>query len=413
MTSKDSNNLSLSKERLYIAILAAIQFAHIVDFVVLMPLGPTLMEYFDISPKQFATLVSSYSFSAAIFGILYGVIADRFGRKNMLSFCFIGFIIGTLMCGLTDDFTLLLFARIIAGCFGGVLNGIVFAIVTDLIPFKRRGAAMGVVMSAFSIASVIGVPIGLALADKFGWQKTFWFIAFFSVPIWLSAYIAFPPLKDHIQQVSYGAEFKRFFILLKNMDYFKSYLLILIIGTSTFMLIPFLSPFGVKNLGIATSDLKYIYLVGGFCTVITSRIIGKITDKVGAYKTFITLAFASFVPIYLYTNAKPMSLTLYLALSAFFMVLLSGRFIPAMTLVSEVADQKERGTFMGLLNSIRAWASALATLIAGAIIHENSDGTLDNFDLVGYLSITVTIAAILFAGVIHQIVQKKRNENVN
>lgn len=413
MISKDLSKTNLSKERLYIAVLAAIQFAHIVDFVVLMPLGPTLMTYFSISPKEFATLVSSYSFSAAIAGILYGVIADRFGRKRLLIICFLGFILGTLLCGLTDDFHILLSARIVAGCFGGVLNGIVFAIVTDLIPFERRGSAMGVVMSAFSIASILGVPIGLAIADEYGWQKTFWFIAFFSVPILiLSAYI-FPTLKDHVRGVSFREELFRFMHLLKNMDYFKSYLLILIVGTSTFMLIPFLSPYGVKNIGIDVKDLKYIYLVGGFFTVITSRIIGKMTDRHGTLKVFLTLALISFLPIYLYTHAGPMSLTKYLALSAFFMVILSGRFIPVMTMVSEIAQEDERGTFMGLLNSIRAWASALATLIAGAIIVEQKDGKLENFDLVGYLSMAVTLGAIFFSFEIYRMVKKKQDEENN
>lgn len=413
MTSKDLNKTDLSKERIYVALLAAIQFAHIVDFVVLMPLGPTLMEFFDISPKQFATLVSSYSFAAALAGIGYGVIADRFGRKNLLIICFLGFILGTLMCGLTDNFEILLGARIIAGCFGGVLNGIVFAIVTDLIPFERRGKAMGIVMSAFSIASILGVPLGLAIGDVYGWQKTFWFIAFFSLPILFVSILVFPKLQDHLRPATIKEEFFRFFKLLKNMEYFKSYILILIIGTSTFMLIPFLSPYGVKNVGIEIKDLKYIYLVGGFFTVITSRMIGVMTDKVGALKVFLILACISFLPIYLYTNASPMSLFAYLALSAFFMVIMSGRFIPAMTMVSAIAHKDERGTFMGLLNSIRAWASALATLIAGAIIVEQDNGKLENFDLVGYLSMLVTLCAIGFSFVINKIVQKKQNEENN
>ena len=408
----NSDSSQISKERIYVALLAAIQFAHIVDFVVLMPLGPTLMEYFTISPKQFATLVSSYSFSAAIAGICYGVIADRFGRKNLLIFCFLGFIIGTLLCGLTNDFHILLSARIVAGCFGGVLNGIVFAIVTDLIPFERRGNAMGIVMSAFSIASILGVPIGLAISDEFGWQKTFWFIAFFSLPILLASIWIFPHLKDHLREASVKEELLRFFKLLKNMDYFKAYILILIIGTSSFMLIPFLSPYGVKNVGIDAKDLKYVYLIGGLFTVITSRMIGRMTDRFGTLRVFIILALVSFLPIYLYTNAAPMSLFTYLAMSAFFMVIVSGRFIPAMTMVSAVANKDERGTFMGLLNSIRAWASALATLIAGAIIVEQDNGKLENFDLVGYLSMAVTLAAIAFSFVIYKIVQSKQIQEI-
>ena len=197
-----------AKEKLYVFLLAAIQFAHIVDFVVMMPLGPVLMRVFGISPIEFASLVSSYSFSAAVAGVLYGVIADRFARKTLLQFCFVGFMGGTLLCALSTGFETLLVGRIVAGCFGGVLNGIVFAMVTDLIPFQRRGAAMGVVMSSFSIASVIGVPIGLALANRFGWEISFLFIVLTSFPIWIASFLVFPKLDSHIVNKSTLDDFK-------------------------------------------------------------------------------------------------------------------------------------------------------------------------------------------------------------
>lgn len=410
MTSQVLDNKSSTKEKVYVFLLAAIQFTHIVDFVVMMPLGPTLMRVMGVSPIQFASLVSSYSFSAAVAGVLYGVIADRFDRKNLLVVCFVGFIIGTLSCGLTSDFEVLLIARLVAGAFGGVLNGIVFAIVADLIPFQRRGAAMGIILSAFSIASILGVPIGLAIADSYGWQKAFWFIAAFAVPILLVSQFVFPKLKDHVQNKSVKEDFQRFGKLLLNLDYGRSYTLILIIGISTFMLIPFLSPYAVKNVGIMETELKYIYLVGGSLTVITSRIIGKATDKFGAFTMFLWMAIFSFIPIYLYTNAPPMGLALFLALSALFMSTVSGRFIPLMTMVSEISAPEDRGTFMGLLNSIRSLGSALATLIAGAIIVELPNGKLEKFDHVGYLSILVTILAIAFGSRVNKILKKKINE---
>jgi len=397
-----------AKEKLYVFLLAAIQFAHIVDFVVMMPLGPVLMRVFGISPIEFASLVSSYSFSAAVAGVLYGVIADRFARKTLLQFCFVGFMGGTLLCALSTGFETLLVGRIVAGCFGGVLNGIVFAMVTDLIPFQRRGAAMGVVMSSFSIASVIGVPIGLALANRFGWEISFLFIVLTSFPIWIASFLVFPKLDSHIVNKSTLDDLKRFGLLLLNWDYARAYMMILLISTSSFMIIPFLSPYAVKNVGILETELKYIYLVGGFFTVITSRLIGKLTDRFGAYRVFLITAIISMIPIKLYTSAPPLELALFLALSATFMTMVSGRFIPIMTLVSGIADSKDRGTFMGLLNSIRALGSALATLIGGAIIVENIDGKLERFDDVGYLSIFITVLAILFGLIINSILKKKQ-----
>lgn len=118
MNSEDN----LKQEKLYVFLLAAIQFSHIVDFVVMMPLGPVLMKEFNISPAQFGGLVSSYNYAGALAGILFGTIADRFGRKSLLGWVMLGFIVGTVLCGLSTDFNLLLAARIFTGMFGGILN---------------------------------------------------------------------------------------------------------------------------------------------------------------------------------------------------------------------------------------------------------------------------------------------------
>lgn len=269
---------------------------------------------------------------------------------------------------------------------------------------------MGVIMSSFSVASVLGVPIGLALADSFGWEKTFWFIVLFSIPIFIASFSYFPSLAGHIQDKSPLQDLKRFGILLLNIDYLKAYLLILLVGMSAFMVIPFLSPYAVKNVGILESELKYVYLVGGLLTVVSSRLIGKATDRFGAFRMFAGLALFSSLPIYLYTSAPPMSLLSYLALSGFFMMVVSGRFIPVMTLVSEVAKSDERGTFMGLVNSIRSLGSALATLIGGAVIIETSNGKLEKFDLVGIYSIGISVLAVIFSVWVNQVFKRKNNE---
>jgi predicted MFS family arabinose efflux permease len=183
---------ALKKENLIIYILGAIQFVHILDFVILMPLGPMLMRTFQVSPSQFGMLVSSYTFAAGIANFLASIVADRFERKRMLQVCFAGFLVGTLLCALAPNFEMLLAARIFAGAFGGVLNAVVFALVPDIIPPQRRGTANGVIMSAFSVSSVIGVPIGLALAEWFDWHAPFIFIVVIGLLIWWLSAIIIP-----------------------------------------------------------------------------------------------------------------------------------------------------------------------------------------------------------------------------
>lgn len=409
MTLKVSDKSELKLEKLYVLILASIQFSHIVDFVVLMPLGPMFMREFQISPIQFGALVSSYTFSAAITGILYGLIADRFGRKIILVVNFIGFILGTLFCSFAQNYETLLLARIVAGGFGGTLTAVVYAMITDLIPFQRRGRAMSAIMSAFSVASVLGVPLGLWIAEHYSWRETFIFIVLISIVSLFCSMIVFPKLNEHIDKTSPKDILKRLFKIITKWSYFKSYGVIFTNAFAIFSIIPYLSPYAVKNIGIQENELKYMYLVAGFFTIITARIIGKITDHKNPFIVFTVVAILSSIPMYIYTNAEVMSLAFFITMSTFFMTLISGRTIPLMTLVSEVPDSKDRGTFMGLINSVRNLGSAMATLYAGFIITENTN-KLENFEIVGYSSIGVTILLLPMLKHIYQLMLEKKNE---
>ncbi len=403
-------NISLKREKFLIFLLAGIQFSHIVDFVVLMPLGPILMRTLSITPLQFGTLVSSYNISAAVTGLLYGIIADKYDRKFMLQINFVGFILGTIACGIAKDYESLILARVIAGGFGGTLTAVVLAMVSDLVPFQRRGNAMGIVMSSFSIASVLGVPIGLYIAEKFNWHYTFFFIAAFSSVILIVSSVSFPKLTMHIKKINPKESLSRLFALLLKKDYLKSYGLVFFNVFSIFTLIPYLSPFSVKNLAIAETDLKYMYFIGGFFTVITSRIVGLLTDRFGAFRVMMGLIFISVIPIYLFTSATKVSFFFFIAISTFFMTMISGRMIPLMTMVSEIADSEDRGTFMGLLNSIRSLGSALATVFAGFFIVETSSGKLEGFDQMGYFSIGVGLALIFGCAHIYKILLRVQSE---
>lgn len=389
-------------ENKFVFILAAIQFAHIVDFVVLMPLGPTLMKDFGINPAAFGTLVSSYNFSAGAAGLLFSTIADRFDRKKLLNYSLAGFIIGTVLCGLAPTYSLLLSGRILTGIFGGVLNILVFALVTDLVPFERRGRAMGTVMASFSVASVLGIPIGLAIADISSWHWTFFFIAAVGFLIAVAGFKILPNQPVINERHSAIEVLRRFVLLLRNKDYIRAYGLILMIAMSMFLLIPFLSPYAVKNMGIRADQLKYMYFVAGLFTVISARYIGKLTDRHGAFKIFAFLALASTIPVWFYTNLGHTEFSLYLVVSCFFMVIVSGRMIPVMTMASEVPDVHERGSFMGLLNSIRSFGTASATLIAGLLIKENTIGEMIYFDRVGYATITLTVLSVFVAASVYK-----------
>lgn len=388
---------TLRRERWYVIILAAIQFAHILDFVIMMPLGPRFMRVFNISPVEFSTLVSAYTFSAGIVGFLGALYADHFDRKKFLLFNFTGFIIGTFMCAIAPNFAALLTARIIAGAFGGILNASVLSLVADLIPFQRRGAAMGVVMSAFSVSSVIGVPTGLYIAEAFDWHATFYFICLIGLVFWILSVIMLPNVKVRTEPISFKNNLLNFKNIVFQWDYLQSFLLTSVLGFGVFGVIPFISPYMVKNVGLREDQLPLIYLIGGIFTIISARIIGKLSDKVGSYKVFKIVALIATIPIFALTNLPAVPVWIALLVTTVFTMMGSGRFIPAMTMVSAVVKPQDRGTFMSLENAARQLSSGAASQVAGFIIGSTAAGALTNYNIVGYIAILTTFIAIYIA----------------
>lgn len=397
MSITDETVEDLRKEKLYVLILATIQFVHILDFVIMMPLGPNFMRVFDITTTQFSALVSAYTFSAGIVGFIGALYADHFDRKRFLLFNFTGFIIGTAMCAMAQGFASLLIARIIAGAFGGVLNACVLSLIAELIPFKRRGTAMGVVMSAFSVSSVVGIPIGLYLANLFDWHAAFIFICILAAFFWVAAVIILPPVKVDHEPTTLVQNLKNFQKILAQPDYLISFSLTVILAFGVFGIVPFISPYMVKNVGLTERDLPLIYLIGGTCSIISSRIIGRACDRHGSFKVFRFLAIVSIVPMLLITNAPALPIWGGLIITSLFMVFVSGRFIPAMTLISGVVKPKERGTFMSLENSFRQLAAGASSQIAGILITTGVTGELVGYNRVGYIGIMTSVVAIFIA----------------
>lgn len=393
---------SQRQELAYILILAAVQFVHILDFVIMMPLGPTLMESLSISPTQFASLVSSYSFSAASTGIIFGAFADSFDRKKLLLLFMSGFILGTFLCFIAPSFELLLGARVIAGAFGGILNSVVYAIVADIIPIHRRGRAMGIVMSSFSVSSVVGIPIGLTIADYFGWRYCFLFIVVVGVACLLLSYQMIPSLKDHLLKAKNEKFWEHAYHIVSHLDYLRAFGFIFLVSGSMFILIPFLSPYAVKNMGIQTDQLKYMYLCGGIFTIMSARLFGVLTDKMGALKLYTIIMILAFLPIYLFTHAGQTAFWYYIAIGCLFMSFVSGRMIPCMTLLSQVPKEEDRGMFMSLLNSVRSFGSGSMTFVAGFIITDQGQEGLSGFDHAGYIAIVIGLLTIFMARAIHR-----------
>lgn len=390
---------AVKNEKYILYILAFVSFIHIMDFMIVMPMGDMIMKIFDISPRQFSIIVASYTIFASISSFAGAFWIDRFDRKKAILISYIGFIIGTILCGLAPNYEILVLMRSITGLFGGCVNAIVLSIIADLVPFERRGAAMGIVMSAFPLASALGVPFGMFIADLYSWHAPFLFLGIggAGVIFLLNAYI--PQMNAHLLSKSERqtpAEVLK--MMYENPNRLRASLLLMLLITGHFLIIPSLNPYLVNNVGFTQKETIYVYMVGGGMMFFVARFIGKLTDRFGSVLVMTCLLTAACVPIFALTNMPKVPVGVVLIFSTMFFVFSGGRMIPAQTMISGLVEPKFRGTFMSLQSSINQLGTATASVIGGMMITQNPQTKeILGFVLLGYLAVFMTIMAIFLA----------------
>lgn len=368
--------------------------------MIMMPLGPQLIRVLQIDTHQFGLLLSSYTLTAAASSLLAATYIDRFDRRKLMLTLYALFIIATLCCGLAPNYTALLIARALAGAFGGILGALVQTMVADVIPFERRGKAMGTVMTAFSMSTVAGVPLGLLLASTFtdlGWRAPFFFIVLLASTFWLIGYKLLPHLTAHLQNKRVGNVFQQLFAVAKEPSHLTAFAFIALIMMAGFTVIPYIPIYLTSNVGMTESFITVIYLCGGAATFFTSQLIGRMSDKHGKLKMFRWVALASFIPLLITTHLFPVAWWLVLINSTLFFILVPGRMVPGMAMVSAVPAAQVRGTFMSLVSSVQMLSSGLATLVAGLIITRTPSGQIDHYDTVGYIAVACGVLTIWIA----------------
>lgn len=386
------------QEKLLLFVLACINFTHIVDFIIMMPMGPQLMRYFHLNPQEFSFIVSAYSLSAGISGFLAAFFVDRFDRKKVVLTAYVGFVIGTIACGLAPTFGWLIVARTTAGVFGGVLGAQVFSIVADVVPYERRATAMSIITTAFSVASVAGVPMGLYLATEISWHAPFLAIGGLGVVVTGLIIRFVPRLDGHLQQT--GTKYNPLEVItsiVKSPGQLRALWLTTTIMLGHFSIIPLLSPFLVANVGLGEDQLYLIYFVGGLVTIFTAPIVGRLADKRGKYPVFVVFALLSMIPMFLLTTMNPSSLTYILSVNALFFIFANARFIPTQAMVSSVVLPQNRGGFMSMNSSVQLLAQALATYGAGLLVAKTQSGQLIHYSWVGYLAMAAIFASVFIA----------------
>lgn len=378
-----------------LALLAFLQFTVILDFMIISPLGAMLMPTLRIRPAQFGLAVSVYAFSAGISGLLAAGFADRYDRKKLLMLFYCGFVAGTLFCGLSHSYGFLLFARVITGVFAGVIGSTIFAITTDLFAYQQRGRVMGIIQTAFSASSVIGIPMGLYLANRWGWNAPFILIVVISVLVGAVMIRFLRPIVAHLALQQDRSPLSHFIHTLSTPRYLQGFATTALLSTGGFLLMPYMSAFTVHNVGISLERLPLIYMVSGTCSIIAGPLIGRASDAFGKFLVFCLGCVATIVMVVIYTHLGLTPIFLVIVVNSLMFVGVISRMIAASALISAIPKPADRGSYMSISSSIQQISGGLAAVLGGLIVTESSGGALQHFDVVGYVVVVSTLITVL------------------
>ncbi len=330
------------REMMLLLMLASVQFTSIVDFMVVMPLGPQLKRTLHIGSQQFGLIVSCYTIAAGVAGIFAASFMDRFGRKAAFLTLYTGFLVGTLVCGLVTTYPTLLAARVATGSCGGLLSGMALAIVGDVFPEHKRGRATGVLMSAFALASVVGVPVGIYLGNRFDWHAPFLVLAALGLPVLFASLRVLPPLRDHLHHGPHAHPLAKLAETFSHANHLRAFALVATMMLGGFAVIPYISVYFVGNVGVREEDLTWIYLTGGLLTLVGAPIVGKYADRHGKLPVYRVIAILSAVMMIVVTNLPRLPLALVAAASGTLMLTNAGRMVAAMAMVTGSVEQRRR-----------------------------------------------------------------------
>jgi predicted MFS family arabinose efflux permease len=380
------------RERPLLLLLLAVQFVPTVDGVLLMPLGPVLMHELGIGTGAYGLLVGGAALAAACAGLAGAMILDRFSRRTALCVVLLAFAGATALCASADGYAALLAGRLLAGASGGLVGALVLAVVGDTVPPERRGAATGLVMSSFAVASVVGVPIGAYAGVHGHWQWPFAALAALAAAGALAVRLVLPRLDAHLDAPRLSP-----WGLLADPSLRRCYALSAAVGIAGFLVIPLISPYLVGNAGLPLDAVPAIYLVGGIAAVVTTPLIGRLADRLGPRPVFVATSLIATLPMLAVTHLPPLPAWVILAVTTVFIVFVSGRYTAHAALLGWAADPARRGAAFALGGAVNALCVGGAAVAAGFLTTRGPDGAIHGYGTLGVVAALLTAASLPLA----------------
>ena len=395
-------------QKLVIFLLALTQFTVVLDFMVMSPLGDIMMKTLKITASQFGIAVSAYAFSAGISGLLTAGFADKFDRKKLLLFFYIGFTIGTVFCAIAPTFILLVAARIFTGIFGGVIGSISMAIVADLFNLQQRGKVMGFIQMGFGVSQVLGIPIGLYIANAWGWHVPFLWIAAMAAIITLVLSFKLQPIVEHLSLKQEKTPIQHLWHTISKPHYQVGFLSTALLSIGGFMMMPFGSAFAINNLKVTNDELPLLFMITGIATLITMPIAGKLSDKFSKFKLFAFATLFAIIVMNVYAHFAATPFWIVLVTNILMMMAIMSRMVPSTTLTSAIPEPQDRGAFMSINSSLQQMAGGFGAMIAGLIIVQKDNyAPLEHYDTLAMVASVIMLISIYLVSRVSKIVYKK------
>lgn len=388
-------------ERAIVLIIAAVQFINIVDFMMVTPLGPFFALGLKIEESDLALLSAAYTGAAGVAGLVGSLFLDRFDRRSALAVSLFGLIAATALGGFATGLPSLMFTRVVAGLFGGPATALSMSIIADVVPPERRGRAMSTVMTSFSAATVLGVPLGLVLAEWGGWKMPFFALSALGlIVIPLSIYLL-PPLRGHLQRTQSTHALGDLKTLATAPLVPMSWAMTAIVMMAAFVVIPNFPAYLNGNLGVPLENIKWLFLAGGLSSIISFRVVGKLVDKFGSFKVGTVASVALALNFYFYVVHYVAGVPV-VVMFVTFMICMNFRNIAYNTLASRVPEPQVRARFQSIQSAVQHGASALAGLVSAWILEKRPEGGLLHMEAVGAIAIVITLIAPYFFFVVER-----------
>lgn len=395
-------------QKFAVFILAITQFTVILDFMVMSPLGDILMKSLSLKPSHFGFAVSAYAFSAGLSGLLTAGFADKYDRKKLFLFFYVGFILGTILCGVATSYPLLVGARIVTGLFGGVIGSISMAIIADLFEIQQRGRVFGFVQMGFGASQVLGIPIGLYLANIWDWHAPFLWVAGMAIVVAVLIAVKLQPLTKHLAVQRDKSAFNHLLHTVAKKDYRIGFSATALLSIGGFMMMPFGSAFAVNNLKITQHQLPLLFMIAGLSTLVIMPLVGKLSDRVDKFSIFATASAWMIIMVTIYTNLGPTPLWLVIAFNVLMMAGIMSRMIPSTALTTAIPEMQDRGAFMSINASLQQIAGGIAAAFAGMIvIQKDKFSPLEHYNTLGYIIIGITVISVFMIYRVNRLVKNK------